>query len=341
MIKIDRQIIHEIHGAADRADLARYLQRAIELEHATIPPYLTAMYSLIPGTNDEIAALIRSVVIEEMSHMTIAANILVAIGGQPRINHPAFIPAYPGPLPMGIGEGLIVPIKAFSLDLVRDVFMKIEEPENPIPIPTFGATAVEPDYATIGEFYTAIRDKIDALGDSIFTVGPERQVLSWFGADVLWPIVDARSADQALAVVETQGEGTHADPFESGDVPAHYYRFGEIAHGRKLIRTTDGYAYGGDLVPFDPAGVYPMIDNPCPADYPAGSHLAQLSETFSFGYSNLLNVLHRGFNGAPRAIDSAIGLMYQLRLTAQTLMATPVGQGTRTAGPVFRYVTSE
>ena len=30
------------------------LQNAIRLEHATIPPYLYALYSLLPGVNDEI-----------------------------------------------------------------------------------------------------------------------------------------------------------------------------------------------------------------------------------------------------------------------------------------------
>jgi hypothetical protein len=208
--------------------LRRYLQNAVELEHATIPPYLTAMYSLRPGTNEEISSLVRSVVIEEMLHMTIAANILVAIGGSPQINNPAFVPKYPGPLPMGIGGNLIVPIKAFSKDLVKEVFMEIEEPEDPIPVST-SLAAEEPEFATIGQFYQEIQRKITELGDGIFTVGPERQVLTWFDSERLFPIVDVESANRAIETVVIEGEGTSTDPFEGDGEPAHFYRFGEMA----------------------------------------------------------------------------------------------------------------
>ena len=340
MIKIDRKIVRGIAACQKKEHLHRYVQKAVELEHATIPPYLTAMYSLIPGTNDDIAGLILSIVKEEMLHMTIAANLLVAIGGHPKINNPDFIVHYPDKLPMGIGGDLIVPIKAFSKQLVKDVFMEIEAPEDPIPVKA-QAEAL-PEYATIGEFYAAIQDKIHELGDAIFVVGAEEQVLSWFGQDLLFPIVDVKAANHAIDIVVIQGEGTHGDPFESPGVPAHFYRFGEIYAGKKLIKTDDGYAWGGDPVPFDETGVYPMIDNPSPADYPAGSYVAMLSDTFTFAYSGLLNALHQSFNGSPKMIDTALGMMYQLRLQAQTLMSTPIEQGgERTAGPVFRYVTSQ
>src|SRR4051812_44331954 len=103
MIRLDRKVIEAVQAAASREELYPWLQNAIELEHSTIPPYLTAMFSLKPGKNDEIARLIRSIVQEEMLHMTIVGNILIAIGGHPAINLPRFIPKYPGPLPMSIG----------------------------------------------------------------------------------------------------------------------------------------------------------------------------------------------------------------------------------------------
>ena len=34
-----------------REQLHQYLYAAMQLEHATIPPYLTALYSIRPGTN--------------------------------------------------------------------------------------------------------------------------------------------------------------------------------------------------------------------------------------------------------------------------------------------------
>ncbi|MHB8672026.1 MAG: ferritin-like domain-containing protein, partial [Acidimicrobiales bacterium] len=45
--------------------LRRHLQWAIELEHATIPPYLCGLYSIKEGSNQEAVEVIRSVFVEE------------------------------------------------------------------------------------------------------------------------------------------------------------------------------------------------------------------------------------------------------------------------------------
>ena len=68
--------------------------------------------------------------------MTLAANVLNAVGGNPKINDQGFIPNYPCQLPLGIGsvdpeKQLIVPLEPFSKQLLKDVFMEIEEPEQP------------------------------------------------------------------------------------------------------------------------------------------------------------------------------------------------------------------
>ena len=62
-------------------NLQLQLQNAIEIEFATLPPYLTTLYSIADGCNVEIYNLLRSVVIQEMLHLVQAANILIAIGG--------------------------------------------------------------------------------------------------------------------------------------------------------------------------------------------------------------------------------------------------------------------
>ena len=56
------------------------LQQAVELEHATLPVYLYGLYSLQSGVNTAIADIIQSVAMEEMLHMTLAANVLNALG---------------------------------------------------------------------------------------------------------------------------------------------------------------------------------------------------------------------------------------------------------------------
>src|SRR5262245_42752988 len=86
-------------GAAmpDSPELAKmkaWLQRALELELATIPPYMICLLSIkLPG-NREVAEIIRGVMIEEMLHMVLVSNVLNAIGGQPRLDSTA-VPKYP------------------------------------------------------------------------------------------------------------------------------------------------------------------------------------------------------------------------------------------------------
>lgn len=339
MIKLSRAAVEAVRAAARREDLYPWLQNAIELEHSTIPPYLTAMFSLKPGTNDEIARLIRSIVQEEMLHMTIVGNILIAIGGRPAINVAGFIPKYPGHLPMSIGgSDFKVGIEAFSKPLVCKIFMEIEKPVHPIPVKTLTLEAV-PDFATIGEFYAALATKITDFGDSIFTVPAAEQVLDWFDAARLFPIIDAPTANKGIQIIVDEGEGTSTDPFQSPGDPAHYYKFGEIFHGRKIIKTADGFAYGGDPIPFDATGVYPMKANPKIADFAPGTQARSRVEEFSYAYSSLLNVLHAAFNGEPAKINTAIGLMYELKMIAVGLMQIPIADGsTTTAGPSFEYI---
>ena len=59
----------------DISSMQEHLQWAIQLEHATIPPYLCALYSIKEGHNPEATEILRSIFMEEMLHMTLAANI--------------------------------------------------------------------------------------------------------------------------------------------------------------------------------------------------------------------------------------------------------------------------
>ena len=341
MIKLQPGIISGIRAAGSPDELGIYLQNAVELEHSTIPPYLTALFSLRPGTNTEIANHIQGIVIEEMLHMTIAANILIAIGGAPAINQRDFVPKYPGPLPMNIGD-LKVGIEAFSIDLVINTFKEIEEPEHPIPVKTVEAMAVE-EFATIGQFYDAIKDQIRILGPSIFvqTSAPPQVVnTNWFDANRLFTITDVDTACRGIDVIKREGEGTSDSPFESPEgVPAHFYRFGEIAAGRDLVKTETGFAYGGDPILFDPAGVWPLRPNCKIADFPQNTQARARIEAFAYNYSALLNALHNAFNDDPAELDTAMGLMYDLRVGAVALMETDTGDGSgQTVGPSFEYI---
>jgi hypothetical protein len=344
MIRLHASVIEGIRQADTPAELHRYLQNAIELEHSTIPPYLTAMFSLRPGVNRRIGELIRSIVIQEMLHMSIAANILIAIGGRPQINTPGFVPKYPGPLPMQIGDGLIVGIEAFSMPVVKNVFMAIEQPEEEIPVRLKAMQeSAEPEYATIGQFYDAIQAQIRALGNGIFVAPnapPQLVAPHWFAPDKLYPIVDVDSACRAIDLIKIEGEGTSTTPFQSPEDPAHFYKFGSIVAGRELIADPKGgYAYGGAPIPFDPDGVWPLRPNCRIADFAPGTQARTRIEQFAYNYSSLLNSLHLAFNGEPDRLDAAIGLMYDLRVLAVAMMQTVADPRTgQTVGPSYEYV---
>jgi hypothetical protein len=223
MLRITPHYIQSVTRAQKAEDLYPVLQAAIELEHATIPPYLTAAFSLKPGANDAARQILLSIANEEMLHLTIAANLLNAIGGSPEIDKPGFIPLYPGKLPMMIDDGLVVGLRKATRPLVNDVFMRIEEPEAPIVIrvdpamlPAVRAAPAQPPFPTIGSFYDALKSKIKALGDGIFQPSPPSnpQVIdnTWYAPDLLFQIVDVESACRAIDVIVDQGEGTKKAP---------------------------------------------------------------------------------------------------------------------------------
>src|SRR4029077_15283902 len=64
--------------------LREHLQTAIEIARCEIPPYLCALWSLADGPNEYVAGNVEEVAMEEMLHLTLACNLLNAIGGGAR-----------------------------------------------------------------------------------------------------------------------------------------------------------------------------------------------------------------------------------------------------------------
>lgn len=323
-------------------DLMIALQQAIELEHATIPPYLCAFYTIKPGTNVEVAGLIRSVVIEEMLHMAQIANLLVSLGGSPQIGNPGFVPNYPGPLPGGLLAGLSVRLRRCSIAQIRDVFMAIEQPAKtiePVNAQAKSGNPVDVERYTIGWFYDEIeRSLVDLSGTGQISFGnAEHQVSDWTGTGKLFVITNLKQARAAIREIKRQGEGaTPLNPNDGDRELAHYYKFSEIVAGRRIVVDKGGYSYTGESIPFDESSIWPMMDDPDSSLLPPASRAYILSEQFAETYQALLNGLNRTFNGEPDYLGQTIGIMYSLSVIARQLMQTPSGlnDGT-TAGPSF------
>lgn len=341
MIRLKRSSLRGVSGEEPTIKgVCRALQQAVELEHATVPLYLYALYSLDPKKNSAIAAILESVVIEEMLHMTLACNVINALGGDPVIDKPSFIPTYPGPLPGGVESDLTVNLAPFSLEQLQ-TFLHIEQPEDPINIRSSAhlAAAVDGDI-TIGEFYTAISHALGVLGDRAFVQPPRNQV----GPDLMPQAIvvrDVATAQAAIGLIIVQGEGTRLTPEDGDGEVAHYYRFMQIQRRHLLVSApgqTPPWAYTGAPIDFDVRGVYPLPTNPGVKGYPPGSIQAFANDNFNYTYTSMLGVLHGLFNGANHGdqMNRAIGLMMSLKGQAKAMTAGIPDPSVFTA-PTFQY----
>jgi hypothetical protein len=323
--------------------LREHLQVAIELEHSTIPAYLYAMYSIKEGSNQQAAMQIRSVVMEEMLHMTLAANILNAIGGHPDLTTQEFTPEYPTYLPQS-DEAFVVNLARFSPETVK-TFMRIEKPEK--------TSSQQPrwfGYSTIGEFYAAIRNALGKVckNNQHFIKDHSAQVTSEYyynaGGEV-FPVTNLEEARKALKVIVEQGEGTKDDIHDNDPVfgqraePAHYFRYNEIHEGRYYTeQDTPKSGPTGAPMAVDWTAVYPARTNPKASDYPAGSQIREMCDDFNRTYMDLLGAINDGFNSKQQRLVEAVQIMYQLKYKAVALMKIPYHASGETAGPSFEWI---
>ena len=323
---------------ADVDDLRDGLQQALELELATIPPYLYALWS-IKDRRSRAAQLIVDVVAEEMLHMALVANIINAVDGVPRLTDPAGVPAYPCMLPGGVQQGLTVGLRRCDADQL-EVFKQMEKPEKPVDVQRMRA-AGEP--VTIGQFYDGLAATIAELGPSAFTGDPGRQVRDWpvEGEGGLRAIDGPAAARSAITLIKEQGEGaSEYEPTDRDGELGHYYLYWEILEGREIVLQEDRWAFAGEAIPFP--DTFPVVDNPTVASLPAGSQAQALAQEFNESYRNLMASLERTFDGHPDQLDVALGLMYALRVQALGLFRHPSGRDDGTvAGPTFEYVPGQ
>ena len=318
-------------AARDLVWLQEALQAAVELEFFTLPPYLTAMWSIKDERHPAVTT-IRAVVEEEMTHMALAANLLAAIGGVPCVNHPPALPEYPRPMPGGVKPHLVVGLQGLTKEVLR-VFMLIEEPAEPLEFEARFAARGE-TFPRIGAFYDAIQATFHQLKP---TLSVDRQI-----AAPLAPLVVANleEVDRAINLIRTQGEGSNVSPAdESPEDLAHYYRFQELERGQRLVfdplRQT--YRWRASL-PFP--DVYPVAAVPAGGyrDDEVSDEVAAWSRQFDHAYTNMLDALQSAWETEGQAaLWRATEWMFALKEPARALMAISIPGTDFTYGPSFRY----
>jgi hypothetical protein len=259
---------HIQDGITTLADLQDALQTAMQLEFATLPPYLCAQWSI---NNDPsgVAGMIQGIAVQEMNHFALAGNMLTAINGTPAVDNSAFIPSYPtNELPGGIPQTLAVDLQPLSLHQL-EVFMQIEYPEFP---PIALARASGP--ATIGAFYDTISEGFVTVNP---TINPSAYYVNVSGSSQILSIADAQAAIQRIKI---EGEGTEGSPDQpsvDGTQFAHYYVFKGIYKGNTLVQGADGqWSFTGTPIQLPTA--YPFAQSTASPDpsIPFNKALTQL-----------------------------------------------------------------
>lgn len=281
--------------------LRLHLQWAAAVELATIPPYLSALYSIQDNTTWAYR-LLRSVVLEEMLHLMQVSNLMNAIGGSPSLSG-EYVARYPAFLPHHAAGGPYVQLQALSSALASTVFMPIEQPETSPQVPAEGD-----HYQTLGQFYKAIAEGFQRCtqryGESaLFGMDTGFQTDATYfgvGGGKLLLVHDLKSALAAITEIVQQGEGAELPrppiPGEEPEGGFNHYAMQpdgslnpvlgtpwELSHYRKFELLANGEA----MIP----PVWPMAPNP-DTDALTGWR-RQLSLLFDQCYSQVLSSLQQ------------------------------------------------
>jgi CDGSH-type Zn-finger protein/uncharacterized Fe-S cluster protein YjdI len=235
--------------ANHRDQLISMLAEAAEIEHCLMCTYLYAAFSLKQSLEEDLLpeelsavkrwrAEIIAIATEEMLHLALVNNLLIAVGSRPHYRHYNF-PATAGQFPADVVVALL-PFDAATLDH----FIYVERPSQADePDGTTMekldysrdmerddlATDIPGDYQTVGELYQAIADSLTPLAASLGAEGlfvgqPEAQLSQ---EDVFLPglctIATEADARRALTLIVEQGEGSQVCKETS-----HYARFRTI-----------------------------------------------------------------------------------------------------------------
>jgi Ferritin-like len=338
--------------------LHAYLYAALQLEHATIPPYLTALYSLHNGSNSPAWHILRVVAVEEMLHLSLVANVMNAVGGTPDLTRPDFVPAYPMYLPDGETD-FEVDLQPFSKEAV-ETFLKIERPvrapraelrlvargQGDHHVLATSPTKPGLQYFSIGEFYAEISrglryldDEYERAGQELFTGAHSRQVTPEFfysGGGEPVVVTGLESALRALDLIAGQGEGLGGGIYDGEDELAHFYRFQQLQLGCYYQKDDLPGKPSGQSLWVDWSAVYPVQKNATIADYPQGSELRQAATEFNETYAGFLRFLTKAFNGQPNLLLEAVPQMFRIRDDMSRLIRNPIpGHPDVHAGPTF------
>jgi hypothetical protein len=303
-----------------------------------------------------------------MLHLTLAANILNAVGGKPDLAAPGFVPLYPASLPDGEND-FKVDLQPFSPAAI-ETFLKIERPgkapEGKKLISrhrdrrsALGICPGEVDlhYYSIGEFYDEVRRGIlylsDKLGTKLFCGNTNWQATGKYyysGGGELFAVTNLDTAVAAIDLIIQQGEGSDPSMYTQEGELAHDFRFEQLKFGRYYKEgdppydpaNPDGTGPKGGVINLDWNAVFPLKKNAKLSGYANAPDLHEAAVAFNHVYADFLKFLTEAYNGKPELLLKAVPRMFELRNKINQLIRNPIpGMPGVNAAPTFEMPGEE
>ncbi|WP_339133732.1 MAG: ferritin-like domain-containing protein [Candidatus Electrothrix sp. GW3-4] len=257
----------------------QHAQVAVAVELYTLPLYITAMGS-IKEEHCEAVQIIRSVIIEEILHLQLAANLCLALDTSPNFSPPQYgsdipylCPYNPETGECGFLNATLGPLDDTTLDTMLD----IETPEQAQLRQDVDHTQPKYPYHSIGEMYDALIIGINRVGIKQFSWQTNHQQRHW-GKQNFCQIIDSYSkAQDAVQAIINQGEGhifsedIAPPPWTEKDFPVPpYYRFEPYPEAPNPY---NGYSHFGRFIKIKNNGLPDIYSGTEQPDHPINKPL--------------------------------------------------------------------
>ncbi|KAF8690923.1 hypothetical protein AX14_002933 [Amanita brunnescens Koide BX004] len=210
-------IPREIPGRWTVDAIIPYVKTAMLVELSTIPLYLYTMYTIKnQGAGVDARKKIRAIAQEEMLHLSLAGNLLTALGGSLDLYQDTIVPKYPGHI---LQDRVEMNLSAADEEQLRF----LQRIEAPAPSPRL---RILDNHESIGKFYGDLIKGLRDLPEAAFTnCNPNKQ----FSPDEfhfppgLAIIENRHTAIEKMELITSQGEGPQV-----GDESSHYAILGQL-----------------------------------------------------------------------------------------------------------------
>ncbi|HLF72073.1 MAG TPA: ferritin-like domain-containing protein [Dehalococcoidia bacterium] len=330
-------------GIHYREDLIALLYQAAELEHGLACSYLFTAFSLKEHldeglTPEQLEKVLEweqtfiHIAIQEMGHLLLATDLVVAIGGAPHLDRPNF----PQPTSYYLPDYDLA-LRPFSKQTLEH-FIYVERPESvilaPVLKPQANTPIIEPrdnligpdpeQFDTVADIYDQIAEDFKSLVERygeqrVFVARPQTAFLyASLGLEEIDPLTNLEAVLEAIELIVTEGEGDRGNRADS-----HYGLFKKIhaEYTAMLAESPD----------FEPAR--PVLNNPFPRTPPASTGspsivtdpvIIEMMDLFDAGYATMLQTLGRVF--APNGeTEDDLKLLLDVALTAMSRGLAPLG----------------